>query len=74
MVLTLMVPMDNSMCHNGAKITEKMLLKGLKQAPHTAYSPDMSPCDFWAFRTIKRMMTDHHIQSPEEILKAIQEA
>jgi hypothetical protein len=46
---TLMVHMDNSMCHDGAKITEKMSLKGLGRASHPAYSRNISPCDFWAF-------------------------
>jgi hypothetical protein len=66
--------MDYSMCHNGAKITKKMSLKALGRAPHPAYSPDISPCDFCAFRTIEGMIKDRHLQGPEEILTAIQEA
>jgi hypothetical protein len=49
----LMVHMDNSIYLTGAKITEKMSVKGLGRALHPAYSPDISPCDFWAFETIK---------------------
>jgi hypothetical protein len=41
--MTLMVDMDNSMCHNGAKITEKISLNGLGRATHLAYSPDINP-------------------------------
>jgi hypothetical protein len=67
----LMVHMDNSTCDNGAKITEKMSLKGLGRAPYTAYSPDISPCDFWAFGTIQEKIRDRHFQGSEEILKAI---
>jgi hypothetical protein len=48
----LKVHMDNSMCHSGAKITEKMSLNGLERAAHPAYSQDISPCDFWAFGTM----------------------
>jgi hypothetical protein len=70
---TLMVHMDNSMTHNGTRITEKMSLKALRRAPHSAYSPDICPCDFWAFGTSKGMRKDQHVQSPEEILRAIQE-
>jgi hypothetical protein len=70
----LLVHMDNSMCHNGTKITEKMQSKRLGRASHPAYSPDMSLCEFWAFGTIKRMIKDQHLQRPEEILRAIQEA
>jgi hypothetical protein len=44
--MTLMVDMDSSMCHNGAKITEKISLNRLGRATHLVYSPDISPCDF----------------------------
>jgi hypothetical protein len=40
------VHMDNSMCHNGAKITEKPEKRRMARAPHPPYSPDLSPCDF----------------------------
>jgi hypothetical protein len=65
--------MANSMCHNRAKITEKMSLKGLTRAPHPAHSPDIGPCDFWAFGTIKEIIKDRHLHGAEEILRAIQE-
>jgi hypothetical protein len=71
---TLMVHMDNSMCYNEAKITEKMSFKGLEQASHRIYSSDTSPGDFWGFGTIQGMIKDQHLQDPEEILRAIQEA
>jgi hypothetical protein len=70
---TLIVHMDNSMCHNGAKIMEKIWWNGLERALHPVHSPDFSPCDFWAFATIKAMIRDWHLQGPEEILRAIQE-
>jgi hypothetical protein len=39
---TLMVPIDNSKCRNGATVTEKMPSKGLGRASHPAYSSDIS--------------------------------
>jgi hypothetical protein len=63
--MTLMMHMDNSMDHNGAKFSEKMSLNGLGRVSHPAYSPDISSCDFWTFRTIKEMIKDRHFQSPE---------
>jgi hypothetical protein len=41
------VHMDNSMCNNGAKITEKLEQRHITRAPHPPYSPYLSPCDFW---------------------------
>jgi hypothetical protein len=34
---TLMMHMDNSMCHNRAKITKKMPFKGMERARHPAH-------------------------------------
>jgi hypothetical protein len=56
--LTVIVHIDNSMCHNGAKTTAKMSSKGLGRAPRPAYSPDIISDDFWAFGTIKRRIQD----------------
>jgi hypothetical protein len=55
---TLKVHMDNSMFYHGAKMARNMSLKGLGQRLHPSYSPDTSPCDFWAFGTIKEMIKD----------------
>jgi hypothetical protein len=34
---------DNSMCHNGNKISEKHAQGSIERAPHPLYSPDISP-------------------------------
>jgi hypothetical protein len=59
---------------SASKITDKMSWKGLGRALDLAYSLDIIPCDFWAFRTIQGMIEDRHLQDPEELLRAIQEA
>jgi hypothetical protein len=74
LVPTLMVHMDNSMCHNGAKIIEKMLLKRLGRALDPAHSLELNSCDFWAFGTMKGMIKNRHLQGLEAILRAIREA
>jgi histone-lysine N-methyltransferase SETMAR len=65
--------MDNSMCHNGAKITEKLEKGHIAPAPHPIYSPDLSPCDFWFFRILKQKMKGRVFESEEQILAAITE-
>jgi histone-lysine N-methyltransferase SETMAR len=47
------VHMDHSKGHGGGKIQEKFERKHLARAPHSAYSPDVSPCDFWFFGMAK---------------------
>jgi transposase len=65
------VHMDNSMCHNGAKITEKFEKRHITRTPHPPYSPDLSPCDFWLFGILKQKMKERVFQSEEQILAAI---
>jgi hypothetical protein len=40
------VHMDNSMCHNGAKITETLEKRHIERAPHPLYSPNLSRVTF----------------------------
>jgi histone-lysine N-methyltransferase SETMAR len=63
--------MDNSMCHNGRKVTDE--LENLKLVPvaHPPYSRDLSPCDFWLFRMLKQKIQDRVFGTTEEILIAI---
>jgi hypothetical protein len=41
------VHINNSMRHNGAKITEKLEKGHIARAPHAPYSPGLSQYDFW---------------------------
>jgi hypothetical protein len=63
--------MDNSMCHNGRKVTSSLAQANVIRAPHPAYSPDLSPCDFWFFGMLKHRMIDRQMQSPEKILDPV---
>jgi hypothetical protein len=66
--------MDNSMCHNGARITEKLEKRQIARAPHSHYSPNITPCDFWLFGILKQKMKERVFQSEEQILTAITES
>jgi hypothetical protein len=65
------VPMDNSMCHNGNKISEKLAKRSIERAPYPPYSPDLSPCDFWLFGMLKHNMKDREFQSQQTMLSAV---
>jgi hypothetical protein len=66
-----LVHLDNSMCHNGRKITEEVSDAKLECLPHPAYSLDLSSCDFWLFGMLKEKMKDRAFQTVKEILDAI---
>jgi transposase len=65
------VHLDNSMCHKGNKISEKLAKRSIKRAPHPLYSPDISPCDFWFIGLLKHKMKDREFQSQQVILSAV---
>jgi hypothetical protein len=66
--------MNNSMCHNGAKITEKLEKRHIAWAPHPSYSRDLSRCDFWLFGILKHKIKEWVFKSEEQILAAITES
>jgi hypothetical protein len=43
----------------------------LERLPRPAYSPDLSPCDFWVFGMLKENMTNRAFQTVEEMLEAV---
>jgi hypothetical protein len=63
--------MDNSMCHNGRKITEEISDTKLESLPHSAYSLNLNSYDFWLFGMLKEKMKDRVFQTVEEILEAV---
>jgi hypothetical protein len=63
--------MDNSMCHNGRKITNELENLKLVRVAHSRYSPDLSPCDFWLSGMLKKKIQDRVFGTTEEILIAI---
>jgi histone-lysine N-methyltransferase SETMAR len=62
------VHMDHSKSHDSGKIQEKFETKHLARAPHPAYSPDLSPCDFWFFGMAKEKMQDREFHTIQNIL------
>jgi hypothetical protein len=63
--------MDNSMCHNPRKISLKLEYNKIERAPHPAYSPDISPCDFWLFGLPKETLKKQKLSTSDEIIEAI---
>jgi hypothetical protein len=62
---------DNSMSHDGNKISEKLAKRSIERVPHPPYFPDISPCNFWLFGMLKQKMKDREFQSQQTILIAV---
>ena len=44
---------DNAPAHNSILVTDYLTKMGIKTVPHTFYSPDLAPCDFWLFHKLR---------------------
>ena len=42
-------PQYNALVHNCILVTDYLSKMGIKTVPHSPYSPDFAPCDFWLF-------------------------
>ena len=41
--------------------------------PHSAYSPDLAPSDYFLFPNLKKDIRGRHFQSNEEVVAAVEE-
>ena len=54
---------DNTPAHKSATVQEYLKESGLNVLDHPPYSPDLSPCDFWLFPRLKKMLAGHRFES-----------
>jgi hypothetical protein len=63
--------MANSRCHNGKQITAEIEHWRCARALHPAYSPDLSPCDFWLFDLMMHSLKYREIQGVQALINAL---
>jgi hypothetical protein len=63
--------MDNSTCHNGHKITDKLTAADIARAPHSFCSPDLSPCGIWLFEFLKKSVKGTELSTEDQIVDGI---
>ena len=54
---------DNATIHISTVVSAKLL-------PHSPYSPDLAPCDFFLFPNLKKSLAGHKFESNEEVIAA----
>ena len=71
---------DNAPSHTTLVLRDHFAKNSTHIVPQPPYSPNLSPCDFWLFRKLKRPLRGHSLDTIEEIqaeskkaLKAIPE-
>jgi histone-lysine N-methyltransferase SETMAR len=65
------VHVDNSMCHNGSKVTSKIKKNHILGMLHPPYSPYISLCNFWLFEMLRQILRVREFSSSNEIENAI---
>jgi hypothetical protein len=63
--------MDNSMCRNAGKTSLELDHNKIERGHHQAYSPDISPCDFWLFGFLKEKLNEQELSTSDEIIEVI---
>ena len=54
---------DNALAHKSAMVQEYLKESGVDVLDHPPYSPDLSPCDFWLFPRLNKMLAGHLFES-----------
>jgi hypothetical protein len=67
----LIVHSDDTHPHTGRATLEFLDQNRMKRAPHPPYSPDLAPCDFYLFGSIKRLLADREFADRSDLLQAI---
>ena len=59
--------LDNAPAHTSLIVREFLTKNNMTTVPHLAYSPDLGPCNFYAFPKMKLRLKGRHFVSIEEI-------
>ena len=62
---------DNAPVHNSFLVTDYLTKIGIKTVPHSPYSPDLAPCDFWLFSKLRGRRYETIEEMKEAVTKVI---
>ena len=63
--------LDNAPVHNSILITDYLTKMGINTVPHSPYSPDLAPCDFWLFPKLRGCRYETIEKMKEAVMKVI---
>jgi hypothetical protein len=67
----LIVHSDNSGAHTARRALDFLEQNGMERAPHPPYSPDLAPCDFSLFGSVKNLRADREIADVVKLHEAV---
>ena len=62
---------DNAPAHTARLTAETLDELDIQVLPHPPYSPDLAPCDFWLFPTLKKELRGKHFTSDDAVTAAV---
>ena len=62
---------DNTPVHNSIVVTDYLTKMDINTVPHTPYSPDLAPCDFWLFPKLRGCRYETIEEMKEAVTKVI---
>ena len=62
---------DNAPCHTAGKVIEFLHRNKMQTVPNPPYSPNLAPCDFFLFPTLKRPLSGRRFYNDNELMQAI---
>ena len=62
---------DNAPAHCSAVVQGYLKTQGFKTLPHSAYSPDLAPCDFWLNPVIKKCLSGRKFETRTAVGRAL---
>ena len=64
---------DNARVHTCKVAMDAVEQNGYELIPHSSYSPDLAPSDFFLFPNLKKDIRGLHFRSDEEVVKVVEE-
>ncbi len=62
-----LIHQDNAPCHVSIQMAEYFHSVDQDLWPHPPYSPDLAPCDFWAFPALKKQLRGIHFEDLDDL-------
>ena len=62
---------DNTPVHNSILVTDYLTKMGIKTVPHSPYSPDLAPCNFWLYPKLRGCRYEIIEEMKEAVTKVI---
>lgn len=62
---------DNAAAHKAKVTTTFLSEQGIQILDHPPYSPDLAPCDFWLFPTLKERLAGRKFDRVQDLAKAV---